>query len=140
MSSSRFGERQAEGFRRLNDSISFDWRLSPYDVDQSLAHAAMLAAQGIISAPDGERLREGLEQVRAELGDGSFPFADSDEDIHMAIERRLSELVGAVGGRLHTARSRNDQVATDVAMFVRAHAHEALARIRRLALTLVDLA
>ncbi len=135
---SRFGEGRHEGFRALNDSISFDWRLSPYDVDQSIAHAEMLAAQGIIPAQDGERLRRGLEQVRRELGEGSFPFADGDEDIHMAIERRLTEIVGPVGGRLHTARSRNDQVATDVAMFVRAHAQDAVERIRRLATTLAD--
>jgi argininosuccinate lyase len=112
--------------------------LSPYDVDQSIAHAAMLAAQGIISDADGAELRRGLEEVRRELGDGSFPFADGDEDIHMAIERRLTEIVGAVGGRLHTARSRNDQVATDVAMFVRAHAHDASGRITRLVETLIE--
>jgi argininosuccinate lyase len=135
---SRFAEPQDAAFRRLNDSIRFDWRLSPYDVDQSIAHAAMLAAQGIVSAADGEELRRGLEQVRQELSDGSFPFADGDEDIHMAIERRLTEIVGRVGGRLHTARSRNDQVATDVAMFVRAHAHEAVERIGRLAQILVE--
>jgi argininosuccinate lyase len=98
----------------------------------------MLAAQGIISGDDRDELHRGLEQVRRELGDGSFPFADGDEDIHMAIERRLTEIVGAVGGRLHTARSRNDQVATDVAMFVRAHAHGALERIARLAATLIE--
>jgi argininosuccinate lyase len=98
----------------------------------------MLAAQGIISGDDRDELHRGLDQVRRELGDGSFPFADGDEDIHMAIERRLTEIVGAVGGRLHTARSRNDQVATDVAMFVRAHAHGALERIARLAATLIE--
>jgi argininosuccinate lyase len=136
-SGARFAEPPAGAFRRLNDSIGFDWRLSPYDVDQSVAHAAMLAAQGIISAGDCAELTRGLEQVRAELADGSFSFSPGDEDIHMAIERRLTEIVGPVGGRLHTARSRNDQVATDVAMFVRAHAHEALARIERLAGTLV---
>ncbi len=135
---SRFAESQDSGFRRLNDSIGFDWRLSPYDVDQSVAHAAMLAAQGIISAADEAELRRGLEQVRDELADGSFPFADGDEDIHMAIERRLTEIVGRVGGRLHTARSRNDQVATDVAMFVRAHARGAVERIGRLGRTLID--
>jgi argininosuccinate lyase len=135
---SRFAEPQDTGFRRLNDSIGFDWRLSPYDVDQSIAHAAMLAAQGIISPADEAELRRGLEQVRAELTDGSFPFADGDEDIHMAIERRLTEIVGRVGGRLHTARSRNDQVATDVAMFVRAHAREAVERIGRLAGTVLE--
>ncbi len=135
---SRFAEPRDAGFRRLNDSIGFDWRLSPYDVDQSLAHAAMLVAQGIVSPADGAELQRGLEQVRAELADGTFPFAEGDEDIHMAVERRLTEIVGGVGGRLHTARSRNDQVATDVAMFVRAHAHEAIGRIERLARTLID--
>ena len=85
----------------------------------------MLAACEIISGADRDVLHTGLEQVRGELSDGSFPFSDADEDIHMAVERRLTEIVGPVGGKLHTARSRNDQVATDVAMFVRAHAHEA---------------
>jgi argininosuccinate lyase len=137
---SRFAEPPDAAFRRLNDSIAFDWRLSPYDVDQSIAHAGMLAAQGIISTEDGEQLQRGLEQVRSELAEGTFPFAERDEDIHMAIERRLTEIVGPVGGRLHTARSRNDQVATDVAMFVRAHGHDAIERIARLAGTLIELA
>jgi argininosuccinate lyase len=137
---SRFAEPPHASFRDLNDSIGFDWRLGPYDVEQSRAHAAMLAAQGIISDEDRERLDRGLEQVRRELGDGSFPFADGDEDIHMAVERRLTELAGRVGGKLHTARSRNDQVATDMAMFVRAHAQEASGAITRLAHTLLDLA
>ena len=137
-SAQRFGEASAEVFRALNDSISFDWRLSPYDVDQSLAHATMLAARGIIADADRDELHRGLHQVRAELADGTFAFAESDEDIHMAVERRLTEIVGPVGGRLHTARSRNDQVATDVAMFVRAHAHEAARRIGELAGALAD--
>jgi argininosuccinate lyase len=137
---SRFAEPPDAAFRRLNDSIGFDWRLGPYDVEQSRAHAAMLAAQGIISEADRDELLRGLAQVRAELADGSFSFAEGDEDIHMAIERRVTEIVGAVGGRLHTARSRNDQVATDMAMFVRAHAHAAAGAIGELAQTLVDLA
>jgi argininosuccinate lyase len=137
---SRFAEPPHELFRRLNDSISFDWRLGPYDVEQSRAHAAMLAAQGIISEQDRDELDRGLQQIQTELSDGSFPFADSDEDIHMAIERRLTEIAGRVGGKLHTARSRNDQVATDVAMFVRAHAHDAQTRVTRLGRTIVEIA
>ena len=137
---SRFAEPPDAVFRRLNDSISFDWRLSPYDVDQSVAHATMLAAKGIITGEDRDQLLTGLEQVRRELAEGSFPFADGDEDIHMAIERRLTEIAGPVGGKLHTARSRNDQVATDMALFVRAHAHEAIDRIQRLGGTLIGLA
>ena len=132
-----FASRQDDAFRALNDSIGFDWRLAPYDVDQSIAHATMLAAREIISEPDRDALTRGLEQIRDELRDGAFPFADGDEDVHMAIERRLTEITGSAGGRLHTARSRNDQVATDVAMFVHAHAQDAGERIRRLARTLI---
>src|ERR1700676_3481945 len=98
---SRFAEPQHDAFRRLNDSIGFDWRLAPYDIEQSRAHAAMLAAQGILSGDDRDELHHGLDQVQLELSDGSFPFAEDDEDIHMAIERRVTEIVGAVGGKLH---------------------------------------
>jgi argininosuccinate lyase len=137
---SRFAEPQHASFRGLNDSIGFDWRLGPYDVEQSRAHARMLAARAIIGEQDRDELLQGLDQVERELADGSFPFTDGDEDIHMAIERRVTEIVGPVGGKLHTARSRNDQVATDMAMFVRAHAHETSGAITRLALTLIELA
>ena len=129
---SRFAQPQDDAFRRMNDSISFDWRLWPYDVEQSVAHATMLAAQGIISTSDRDALHRGLERVRSELTDGTFPFAERDEDIHMAVERRVTEIVGEVGGRLHTARSRNDQVATDMAMFVRDHARQAVGSIAAL--------
>jgi argininosuccinate lyase len=124
----------------LNDSLSFDWRLGPYDVEQSRAHASMLAAREIISTAERDELHRALEQVGQELADGSFAYADGDEDIHMAIERRVTELAGRVGGKLHTARSRNDQVATDVAMFVRAHAYRAVEQAERVAATLIDVA
>jgi argininosuccinate lyase len=135
---SRFAEPQHPAFRALNDSIAFDRRLGEYDVRQSLAHAKMLCAQGIISGSEREALHRGLERVARELADGSFPFADGDEDIHMAIERRLTEIVGPVGGKLHTARSRNDQVATDVAMFVRDRAGRAIHAIQTLGATLIE--
>ncbi|HTX32719.1 MAG TPA: argininosuccinate lyase [Solirubrobacteraceae bacterium] len=137
---SRFAEPQDAAFRALNDSLAFDIRLAPYDVAQSRAHATMLAAQGIISEAERDQLHTGLDQVGAELRTGDFPFAEGDEDIHMAIERRLTELTGSVGGKLHTARSRNDQVATDVAMFVRDHAESAGEAIGRLAETLITVA
>jgi argininosuccinate lyase len=137
---SRFAESQHPVFQALNASIGFDYRLAPYDIAQSRAHAAMLAAQGIIAAEDRDALLKGLDRVAAELEDGSFPFRDDDEDIHMAIERRLTELAGPVGGKLHTARSRNDQVATDVAMFTRAHALTALEHLARLQQVLLELA
>ena len=140
MSSPRMAVPQAEVFRRLNDSLSFDWRLAPYDVQQSVAHASMLAAAGIISGDDRDALHAALETVAAEVRENRFQFADGDEDVHMAIERRVTELAGEPGGRLHTARSRNDQVATDMAMFTRDAAHEAGAAALLLAETLIDLA
>ncbi|MGO9898303.1 MAG: argininosuccinate lyase [Solirubrobacteraceae bacterium] len=137
---SRFGEPQHDAFRALNDSLAFDRRLAEFDVRQSLAHASMLAARGIISETDRAELHRALQRVAGELRDGTFPFERGDEDIHMAIERRVTEIAGRVGGRLHTARSRNDQVATDVAMFVRAHAVAGAAAVIDLAQTLIDLA
>ncbi len=137
---SRFSEPQDPIFARLNASIGYDWRLAPYDIAQSRAHASMLAAQQIISVSDRDQLIAGLNQVEAELDSGSFVFEPSDEDIHMAIERRLTAVAGPVGGKLHTARSRNDQVATDVAMFVRAHAGQAAAQLHQLMAVVVELA
>jgi argininosuccinate lyase len=140
MSSPRMAQAQADTFRRLNDSLSFDWRLAPFDVRQSLAHASMLAARGIISADDRDALHVALGRVADEVREGTFTFADGDEDVHMAIERRVTELAGEAGGRLHTARSRNDQVATDMAMFTRQAALEAAGASLDLVQTLVDLA
>jgi argininosuccinate lyase len=137
---SRFSQPQDPIFRQLNASIGFDWRLAPYDVEQSKAHATMLAATGIISEADRDALLNGLARVGQELEEGEFRFDDDDEDIHMAIERRLTEIVGSVGGKLHTARSRNDQVATDMAMFTRAHALQTLESLQRLQSALVQLA
>jgi argininosuccinate lyase len=137
---SRFSQPQDPVFQELNASIGFDWRLAPYDIEQSRAHATMLAARDIISDADRDALLGGLERVEAELEAGEFVFHDDDEDIHMAVERRLTEIVGPVGGRLHTARSRNDQVATDMAMFTRAHALTAIERLQALQSTIVLLA
>src|SRR2546423_6993985 len=117
----RFSSPQDPLFRRINSSVSFDYRLAPYDLEQSGAHARMLAAREIISDGDLAEIERGLAAVRGEIDNDSFEIRPEDEDVHMAIERRLIELVGPVGGKLHTARSRNDQVATDVALFVRAH-------------------
>jgi argininosuccinate lyase len=137
---SRFSEPQDPDFQALNASLSFDRRLWPYDIEQSRAHAQMLAAQGIITAADSAALLAGLDAVEAELREESFPFDDGDEDIHMAIERRLTEIAGAVGGKLHTARSRNDQVATDMALFTRAQARAAVALVEELMRSLIALA
>ena len=134
---SRFAEEQDPLFRRINSSISFDWRLAPFDVGQSKAHARALARLGVLDAGELAKISEGLEQVSDELEGGSFEFRDDDEDIHMAIERRLTELIGPLGGKLHTARSRNDQVATDLALLVRAHAARAIALLESLMEALV---
>jgi argininosuccinate lyase len=137
---SRFSEPQDPAFRELNTSLGFDRRLWPHDVAQSRAHARMLAARGVISGEDRDALLDGLTAVEDELRAGRFPFHDDDEDIHMAVERRLTEIAGPVGGRLHTARSRNDQVATDVAMFTAAAARDAVEGIAGLQRALVDAA
>jgi argininosuccinate lyase len=129
---SRFREPQHPDFQRLNSSIAFDRRLWPQDLAQSRAHAKMLAAQEIVSAEDRDALLAGLDAVEHELREGRFPFREDDEDIHMAIERRLTELAGPVGGKLHTARSRNDQVVTDLAMFTRERTVQAQAAIGEL--------
>ncbi len=103
----------------INTSIDFDKRLAEQDLAGSLAHAAMLGAAGIIESADAEKIRTGLETIKAELAAGTFPFRRSFEDIHLNVEARLAELIGDAAGRLHTARSRNDQVATDFRLWVR---------------------
>jgi argininosuccinate lyase len=137
---SRFREPQDPAFQALNASIGFDRRLWPHDIAQSRAHARMLAARGVIADEDRDALLAGLDAVEGELRDGAFAFAPDDEDIHMAIERRLTEIAGTVGGRLHTARSRNDQVATDVALFTRAAARDGVEATGALMAALIDAA
>ena len=114
----RFEQRTRSVFWQLNASLSFDRRLAPYDVRQSRAHARALRSAGVLDDAELEQLLAGLDRVEAEIESGEFPFEPGDEDIHMAIERRLTEIAGRVGGKIHTGRSRNDQVATDLAMFV----------------------
>jgi argininosuccinate lyase len=109
-------------FRRINASIDFDRRLWPQDIAGSRAHVHALVRAGVLTDDERAELERGLDAVAAELESGDFQFAPDDEDIHMAIERRLTEIVGPVGGKLHTARSRNDQVATDLALYVRGRA------------------
>jgi argininosuccinate lyase len=135
---SRFHEPQHPDFHRLNTSIGFDRRLWPQDIAQSRAHARMLASRGILAEGDRDRLLEGLDAVEMELTTGRFPFDPEDEDIHMAIERRLTELVGAVAGRLHAARSRNDQVATDVMLYTRERSAHAWVQVGKLMAALLE--
>jgi len=115
----RFELSPAELMIEINASIGFDKAMAPQDIRGSKAHAEMLAAQGIITKVDAREIGRGLEQVKAEIDAGTFEFSERLEDIHLNIESRLTELIGPAGGRLHTARSRNDQVALDFRMFVR---------------------
>ena len=115
----RFAEGPAAIMGEINASISFDKRLFAEDIMGSKAHAQMLAKQGIISKSDCAAILKGLDQVKAEIENGSFQFSDALEDIHMNVEQRLRDLIGTPAGRLHTARSRNDQVATDIRLYMR---------------------
>lgn len=122
----------------FNASISFDKRLYKFDIKGSMAHARMLAKQNIITDDEARLIISGLEKVLTEIKSGQFTFSDDDEDIHMAVEKRLTEIVGPVGGKLHTARSRNDQVALDVRMYVIEEAETAKAYILNLQTVLVE--
>jgi argininosuccinate lyase len=115
----RFQTKPAEILQEINASISFDRRLYDQDIRGSIAHAQMLAACGILTAEEAAEIKRGLEAVREEIAQGRFAFAPELEDIHMAVEARLKELIGPAAGKLHTARSRNDQVATDFRLYIR---------------------
>ncbi len=116
----------------INVSIGFDKRLWAEDLAGSRAHAAMLAKQGIITPADEAAIQDGLNRIETEIAGGTFPFRDEYEDIHLNVEARLTELIGAAAGRLHTARSRNDQVALDFRLWTRAACDHAIGRIRAL--------
>ena len=128
----RFGAGPAEAFDRLNASLSVDRRLWPQDITASRAHARMLGAQGIIPAADAAAIDAGLAAIAEEMAAGTFAFRPSDEDIHTAVERRLTELVGDPGRRLHTGRSRNDQVITDTLLYLRERCAEQTTLLRAL--------
>jgi len=123
---SRFRKDPDPRFWALNRSIEFDWRLAPYDIDQSRAHARGLRGIGVLDDAELAQIDAGLERVRERMAAHGFQFDAADEDIHMAIERLLGEEIGPLAGKLHTGRSRNDQVATDVAMVVQAHSLRAI--------------
>jgi argininosuccinate lyase len=129
---SRFHDPQHPDFHRLNASIGYDRRLWPQDIAQSRAHVRMLALRGILAEDDRDELLRGLDAVELEFTMERFVVDSSDEDIHMAIERRLGEVVGSVAGRMHTARSRNDQVATDLMLYTRERASHAWMEIGEL--------
>ena len=140
-SNAMWGGRFSEGpdaiMEAINASIGFDRRMARQDIEGSRAHAAMLAACGIIKDSDAEAIREGLLTVLSEIEIGDFAYSTALEDIHMNVEARLTDLIGAPAGRLHTARSRNDQVALDFRMWVRDQADAAIAGLKALIAALV---
>ncbi|WP_448534354.1 argininosuccinate lyase [Parathermosynechococcus lividus] len=138
--SQRFESALHPAIARFNASIGFDIRLIEYDLTGSQAHAKMLAKTGIISLDEGERLIQGLEQIREEYRQGRFSPGIDAEDVHFAVERRLTELVGDVGKKLHTARSRNDQVGTDIRLYLRAEIDRIQQQLRQWQRTLLEVA
>ncbi len=138
--SGRFGEPMSERMQRFNASIDFDRRLAAVDIAASLAHARMLAATGVLSSADLAAVERGLEQIKGQIERGEFVWTRELEDVHFNIEKRLTALVGDAGKRLHTARSRNDQVATDLRLWLRDAIDALTASLRALRAALIDLA
>ncbi len=138
--SGRFNEPVADLVKRFTASVEFDQRLAEFDIEGSLAHARMLHAAGILGKPDLAAIEKGMGQILEEVRGGTFPWSLDDEDVHLNIERRLTDLIGDAGKRLHTARSRNDQVATDVRLYLRASIDHVLTLTKGLQKALLDLA
>ena len=138
--SGRFAEPVAELVKRYTASVGFDHKLAMFDIQGSRAHAQMLAACGIITAQDMDDIRRGLGQIENEIIGGEFVWSLDMEDVHLNIEKRLTALVGDAGKRLHTGRSRNDQVATDVRLYLRSAIDDLLHLVRALQVALLDLA
>ncbi len=134
----RFGDAPADELLAFTESLSFDCRLAADDIAGSRAHVAMLGRVGLMSAQDVALVLAALERVGHELAEELFEFGPADEDIHTAIERRVTELAGPAGARLHTGRSRNDQVATDLRLFLRREGREVATAVQALQQTLLD--
>lgn len=138
--SGRFDEKESPLMERFNASIGFDCRLYEQDIQGSLAHADMLKKIGILNTNEYGKIAAGLKKILSEITAGKFVFDTSQEDIHMAVEMRLTDLIGPLGGKLHTARSRNDQVALDARLFVREHTQNTITRLKKLQNVFLDLA
>lgn len=138
--SARFTEPVSDLVKRYTASVFFDKRLAPFDIQGSLAHAEMLAHQSIISVQDHADIQRGMKQIQSEIEAGSFEWLLDLEDVHLNIEKRLTELVGDAGKRLHTGRSRNDQVATDIRLYMRASVDDILSLLVEFRRALLDLA
>ena len=137
--SGRFAEPLDALTQRFNASVDFDRRLAEFDIQGSLAHARMLGRRGIIPAADVASIEKGMATILAEVRAGTFPWSIEREDVHFNIEHRLTDLVGDAGKRLHTARSRNDQIATDIRLWLRNEIDTLRARLRDVGVALLDL-
>jgi len=137
--SGRFSEPVSELVKRYTASVDFDRRLAMQDIDGSLAHARMLTSRGVLSAEDLAAIESGMARIREEIARGEFEWSLDLEDVHLNIERRLTELAGDAGKRLHTGRSRNDQVATDLRLWLRASIDRSIEGLRALQLALAEL-
>lgn len=140
MRQGRFDEPASEAAQLYSESVSLDWRLYPHDIKGSLAHAKALAAVGILTKDEHEKIEAALTVIEAEIKAGDFRWERALEDVHMNIESTLTKRIGAAGAKLHTARSRNDQVALDLRLFVKAEAAEVGTRIRALQRVILNLA
>ncbi|MBT3888932.1 MAG: argininosuccinate lyase [Nitrosomonadaceae bacterium] len=138
--SGRFEEPVSKLVQRYTASVEFDQRLAEYDIKGSSAHAQMLADSGIITAKDLAKIEKGLRQIQKEIHNGTFDWRLELEDVHLNIEKRLTTLIGDAGKRLHTARSRNDQIATDVRLYMRASIDDIIKLITAMQLSILDLA
>src|ERR1700753_902495 len=136
----RFSEPMSELVKRYTSSVFFDKRLALVDIEGSLAHASMLAAQKIISADDLASIQRGMTQIRGEIERGEFEWQLDLEDVHLNIEARLTALIGDAGKRLHTGRSRNDQVATDIRLWLRGEIDRIGELLKDLRTALIDMA
>ncbi len=136
----RFSGPASELAQQFSESVSFDWRLFAHDIAGSIAHAAALAEAGILSSEEREKIEGGLREIQQEIESGKFQWDRSREDVHMNIEAALTKRIGAVGAKLHTARSRNDQVALDLRLYVKAEIEEILKRLHAVQIALLNLA
>ena len=134
----RFAQDTSSLVQQFGESISYDWRLFPHDVAGSIAHARAQLKAGLLNDEEFSSIEKGLREIEADIREGKFEFKTSLEDIHMNIEAELTKRIGATGGKLHTARSRNDQVATDTRLYCREQIDEITAGIFALQGVLVD--
>src|SRR5882672_2001640 len=133
----RFRGGPAEALARLSVSVQFDWRLAPYDLAGSRAHARVLARAGLLSADELGRILAAVDDLEAACASGEFRPSVEDEDVHTALERGLLERLGALGGKLRAGRSRNDQVATDLRLYLRDHVRQIVSRLVELETALI---